>query len=180
MKYLYNYFRFLEEVENEDQPDKAEKQQANNLQKFIAEYPQKSKLMDDIYKKYPKDVDKDKRNAEIETLLGKEPRNTFLVQHGEVSKLTLLIQNLGNSKKSDEASIQQIQSDLPLITDDKIKVENVKKLELIKKNLAQKNLDLEKYKKEVIDKHNIIKKEMSDKKAEIEELEKKLKEEEKK
>ncbi len=177
MKYLKN-FKHFESVEAEvtDEPDvKLAKEQTNNLEKSLKDFPAVKAELDKAFMEIKSDKDNELLNKRIEEIKEKFPNNPFIEEYTRMMNLQMRIKYVQDELVKYNDDLFKNQEDLKLITSSKgDPTQKTKTINDIKSNQKIKTQEIEKLKKDSITAQNNFKKKMDEIKKEMQDSSKKI------
>jgi hypothetical protein len=177
VKYLKN-FKHFESVEAEvtDEPDvKLAKEQTNNLEKSLKDFPAVKAELDKAFMEIKSDKDNELLNKRIEEIKEKFPNNPFIEEYTRMMNLQMRIKYVQDELVKYNDDLFKNQEDLKLITSSKgDPTQKTKTINDIKSNQKIKTQEIEKLKKDSITAQNNFKKKMDEIKKEMQDSSKKI------
>ena len=177
MKYLKN-FKHFESVEPEvtDEPDvKVAKEEANNLEKGLKDFPAVKIELDKAFMEIKSDKDNVLLNKKIEEIKKKFPNNPFIEEYTRMMNLQMRIKYVQDELVKYNDSLYQNEEDLKLLASTKADTTaKMKTISDIKSNQTIKTQEITKLKKDLVTAEAEQKKKMADIKKEIEDSSKKI------
>lgn len=162
MKHLKKYTVFLEEAEFDvqvtDKPDvKAAKEELSKLKKHLTEYKSKKTAIDNLYLKAKTDED---IKAQLNTIVGTENKNPFLVDYLHVASLKRKIDSIQKDITSDKLKKDDFNQELGLSNEESVKQAVSAKIKDITNRISTKTAEISSLSKEVSDAQSALDKKM--------------------
>lgn len=162
MKHLKKYTVFLEEAEFDvqatDKPDvKAAKEELSKLKKHLTEYKSKKTAIDNLYLKAKTDED---IKAQLNTIVGTENKNPFLVDYLHVASLKRKIDSIQKDITSDKLKKDDFNQELGLSNEESVKQAVSAKIKDITNRISTKTAEIASLSKEVSDAQSALDKKM--------------------
>jgi hypothetical protein len=177
MKYLKNFKRF-ESVEAEitDEPDvKLAKDNVNNLEKSIKDFPALKTELDKAFMNLKSDKDNELLNKKIEEIKKKFPNNPFIEEYTRMMNLQMKIKYVQDELIKYNDDLYKNEEDLKLLSSQKVDTSaKLKTVNDIKSNQKIKTQEIADLKKELLAANIAQKKKMEEIKKEMQDSSKKI------
>jgi len=177
MKYLKN-FKHFESVEPEvtDEPDvKLAKEEANDLEKNIKDFPAVKAELDKAFMEIKSDKDNELLNKRIEEIKKKFPNNPFIEEYTRIMNLQMRIKYVQDELIKYNDDLYRNEEDLKQLTSAKGDTSaKMKTINDIKSNQKIKTQEIVQLKKDLIKADADQKKKMEEIKKEIQDSSKKI------
>jgi len=177
MKYLKNFKRF-ENVEPEitDEPDvKLAKEEANNLEKSLKDFPAVKAELDKAFMEIKSDKDNKLLNKRIEEIKKKFPNNPFIEEYTRMMNLQMRIKYVQDELIKYNDDLYKNEEDLKQLTSQKADTSTkTKTINDIKSNQKIKTQEITQLKKDLLNAEIAQKKKMEEIKKEIQDSSKKI------